>query len=327
MAISTTTHKRLWQRCGNRCAKCRGELHEDATAYDDPSILGQECHIVGDKPGSARFNDPLPQEQRHLYHNLIILCTECHKIVDDQESTYSVDYLRQLKAEHEQWVRETLGPGDPAKERDEVTYANIIDEWCRRADLEHWKATASNVLSDGQPKVLKEDYDRFQELASWLFSRVWPHRYPELRAAFENFTAVLHDFLTIFAKYADTPRHDNSLLETEKFYKRGGFVSNDEFDLRLKRFYHHVEIVEDLFLELTRASNYICDRVRETISPTFRLNEGVIIVSYGTLTLTQERPEYYGDERTNAPYPGLTSFYVTREHRDSHFGTGPPPSE
>jgi hypothetical protein len=327
MSISTTTRKRLWQRCGNRCAKCRCELHEDATAYDDPSILGEECHIVGDKPSSARFNDPLPQDERDLYQNLLILCSKCHKIIDDQENSYSVDVLRQLKAAHEQWVRETLGPGDQVREREEILYATIIDEWCRRADIERWKATASHVLSDGQPKVLKEDYDRFLELVSWLFSRIWPQRHPELRAAFENFTTVLHDFLTMFAKYADTPRHDNSLLETEKFYKRGGFVDSGEFDLRLQRFHHHVEIVEDLFLELTRAANYICDRVRETISPTFRLKEGVIVVSYGTLTLTEERPEYHDKERTNAPYPGLDLFYLTREYRDSHFGTGKPPSE
>ena len=64
MSISTTTRKRLWQRTGNLCAKCRNELHEDATELDDPSILGEECHIVGDKPGSARYDDPLPLDQR-----------------------------------------------------------------------------------------------------------------------------------------------------------------------------------------------------------------------------------------------------------------------
>jgi len=323
MGITTTTRKRLWQRCGNRCAKCRCELHEDATDYDDPSILGQECHIVGDKPDSARFNDPLPQDERNLYHNLIILCGKCHKIVDDQENTYSVEYLRKLKADHEQWVRETLGPADPVKERDEITYANIIDEWCRRTDLEHWEATGSWVLSDGQPKVSKEDYERFEELVSWLFSRIWPNRYPELKAAFENFTRVLRDFLNTFSKYAESPRHDDSVLETEKFYKRGGLGSPHYAPL-LTQFNHHVELVEDLFLELTRAVNYICDRVRETISPTFRLKEGVLIVSYGTLEIVKARPEYEGDERTDTPYPGLEKFYVVREYRDSHFGKGEP---
>jgi hypothetical protein len=323
MSISLTTRKRLWQRCGNRCAKCRCELHEDAAGYDAPSILGEECHILGDKPNSARYNDPLPHEERDLYQNLIILCSKCHKIIDDQENTYSVEDLRKLKADHEQWVRDTLGSGDPAKERDEIIYTTFIDEWSRQADLDHWEVWGSYMLSDGQPKMNREHYEQLRRLDTWLFSRTWPERYPQLRASFENFHMVLRDFLNAFAKHAEPTGRDRDLLETVKFYKRGEIVDGQYVLARV--FDHHVELVEDLFLELTRAANYVCDRVRETISSTFRLKEGVVIITYGILTITHERPEYRGSERIERPYPGVNEFYSVREFRDSHFGKGTPP--
>ena len=53
MAISDKTRKVLWGRSANRCAICRQELVVDATAYDNESVVGEECHIV-----SAQINGP-----------------------------------------------------------------------------------------------------------------------------------------------------------------------------------------------------------------------------------------------------------------------------
>jgi hypothetical protein len=112
MPISDKTRKLLWGRSGSRCAKCKRELVVDATATDDESVVGDECHIV-----SPRANGPRG-EYWHLagdldaYDNLILLCRVHHKLVDDQPATFTVDALRKMKREHEVWVLERLQEQD-----------------------------------------------------------------------------------------------------------------------------------------------------------------------------------------------------------------------
>jgi hypothetical protein len=109
MAISNKTRKLLWGRSGNRCAICRRELVMDATATDNESIVGDECHIVAKNPGGPRSDSVMPDEDINCCSNLILLCKVHHKMVDDQPSTYTADKLRELKRKHELWVRKTLG--------------------------------------------------------------------------------------------------------------------------------------------------------------------------------------------------------------------------
>ena len=90
--------------------------------------------------------------------------------------------------------------------------------------------------------------------------------------------------------------------------------------------------IATLMLELTRAANYICDRVRQFIDPTFRLHEGRILVETGPtmditsplsgITIQVLGPEYQGEERVLYPYPGLHQFKEDREKRDLHSGRG-----
>ncbi|MBI1297323.1 hypothetical protein GC175_20475 [bacterium] len=108
MAISNKDRKILWSRSGNRCAICRQELVVDANGEDDNSVVGEECHIVARELAGPRGSDDLLPELRDSYDNLIILCRVHHKLIDDQPNTFSVDLLRNLKALHELWVKQTL---------------------------------------------------------------------------------------------------------------------------------------------------------------------------------------------------------------------------
>ena len=106
------------------------------------------------------------------------------------------------------------------------------------------------------------------------------------------------------------------------------FISSgvkEVYDELLESYNFHVDLVEDLMLELTRAANYICERVRQFIDRTFRLKEGIILVESGptsTLSFDLFRPRYHVDERTLRPYPGLEQFKIARQKRDVHFGAG-----
>ena len=329
MGISLKTHKMLWGRAANRCAfpECRRELVMDASETDDESLIGEECHIVAREQNGPRGDSPLASESRDKYENLILLCNIHHKVIDDQPNTYSVQALKEMKASHEKWVRTSLQDFDPARQHDDELYATLIEDWMRFADIENWQAWTSYALSDGQPKLLVSDEERLRKLLEWLFSRIWPERYLELEAAFENFLLVLQDFLSVFHRHTEKHRH---WFVTVKFYKARG----EERDLYHKlgeAYDFHVDLVEDLMLELTRAANYICERIRQFNDPTFRLlKEGVILVESGpTSTLSYDlfRPRYHGGERTLRPYPGLEDFKIARKKRDVHFGTGIEPEK
>lgn len=83
-------------------------------------------------------------------------------------------------------------------------------------------------------------------------------------------------------------------------------------------------------LELTRAANYVCDKVREHLLGAFRLREGVVLVERGPLMDLKYhiyRTEYRGTELVATPYPGLEGFMRIRHSRDVAIGYGSSPDE
>jgi len=103
MAISDRTRKLLWGKSGNRCARCFRILSVDETELDDPSIVGEECHIVSGR-GGPRADADFPADEIDDYANLILLCRIDHKTVDDQEHTFDAAVLRTMKDAHERKV-------------------------------------------------------------------------------------------------------------------------------------------------------------------------------------------------------------------------------
>ena len=105
-SIPVSDQKILCTYSGNRCAlpDCRRILVEGKTEYDSASLLGFMAHIVGENPGSARYNTDIPIKEKNSYNNLLLLCGSCHKKIDDQENTYTVEKLHEIKKEHEKWI-------------------------------------------------------------------------------------------------------------------------------------------------------------------------------------------------------------------------------
>ncbi|MCY2990650.1 MAG: hypothetical protein NTY19_22645 [Planctomycetota bacterium] len=272
-----------------------------------------------------RYNDPLAMEKHDLYENLMILCCTCHKIVDDQVNEYPADRLRQMKQDHECEIRATLGDGDIAKQRDDLLYAEYVDQWARAVHLDEWREWSYNFLSGDAP-IISADFDQeLDELRTWLLARVWPGRYPELEAAFQNFRRILQDFQLTFHEYSDPPSENRPFFRTHKFYKSERWLPQEEYNRGLAQYEFHVDVLQDLMLELTRAANYVCERVRQFLSPGFRLREGRVLAQTGTGPDMREHtlvPQYRGEERVPQPYPGLPSFLRTRESRDFQFGHG-----
>jgi len=115
MGISDKTRKILWARSGNQCAICKDELVIDATGQDDDSVVAEESHIISGRERGPRYDSSFPKEKLDSYENLILLCRTHHKMVDDQEDTYTADILRQMKSNHEVAVAKKMKGSTPTK--------------------------------------------------------------------------------------------------------------------------------------------------------------------------------------------------------------------
>ncbi|MCX5349184.1 HNH endonuclease [Streptomyces mirabilis] len=104
MSISEKTRKIIWIQAGGMCAICKEQVITPGTASDDPSVFGEEAHIVARSSGGPRAGG-LAEELIDGHANLILLCSKDHKRVDDQPGYFSVERLRRIKADHEAWVR------------------------------------------------------------------------------------------------------------------------------------------------------------------------------------------------------------------------------
>lgn len=104
MAITDHTRKVLWALSGNACARCDTALVRlpEAKGYVH-AIVGRECHIVARSLAGPR-GEAEPRGGIDDYKNLILLCANCHAVVDGQPERWTPDELRKMKREHEQKV-------------------------------------------------------------------------------------------------------------------------------------------------------------------------------------------------------------------------------
>lgn len=114
MAISNKTRKTLWGRSGNRCAMCRTELVAEANEYEKNLNIGDECHIVSEQSNGPR-HIPDYNHDYDEYDNLILLCKNHHRTIDELWETYSIDLLKLIKANHENWIKTTIDKANNAE--------------------------------------------------------------------------------------------------------------------------------------------------------------------------------------------------------------------
>ncbi|MGO9584678.1 MAG: SAVED domain-containing protein [Limisphaerales bacterium] len=107
---SERTLKILWGRAAGKCAvpECRIDLVVDATDHDPIVVIGDIAHIEASSDKGPRANRKLSAKERDSYDNLILLCKNCHFRFDAQKKNNTVLTIKQLRAEHEAWVRVSL---------------------------------------------------------------------------------------------------------------------------------------------------------------------------------------------------------------------------
>ncbi len=108
MNPTNSTLKALFSLSSNKCAfpGCKAQL------VKRNMVIGDVCHIRGEKPGSPRYDETQNADQRRAAENLILLCPTHHREIDTDVERYPVETLSAMKADHEK--RATSVPADEA---------------------------------------------------------------------------------------------------------------------------------------------------------------------------------------------------------------------
>jgi hypothetical protein len=337
--ISSHTRKRLWLRSGGRCAfpDCDEPLLEPIEGLDEDTVVGIECHIVPreDSPKVARSVSSLSSqerdgfthlvERRHDYSNLVLMCTRHSRIIDNPHADFSVAAVIAMKRDHEAKIDARLSVSERQAGDIILRQAAIVDGWETQISLDEWQRWIGPLFGDGHPRMRKEYFDRLSEVRRWMFSRVWPGTAPALEQAFENFRYVTQDLQLTLEQYPHRVLRESGWIAPERFYNDSGWAQKIGDHARLDDMYEwYAFLLEDLALELTRAANLVCEAVRQTIDPRYRVDEGLVVLESGPYMdfMTRlHRPRYQTDEGW-APYHGLREFLRDRERRDEYRGTG-----
>lgn len=109
LSIPQEVKLRLWAAAAGYCQfrGCSKQLSQSSITKDSGNFA-QIAHIV-----AASFDGPrgLPDSSEELsqkFSNLMLLCYDCHHLIDTEEDTYSVTRLEQMKQERENFIHRVI---------------------------------------------------------------------------------------------------------------------------------------------------------------------------------------------------------------------------
>jgi hypothetical protein len=106
MAISDRTKRLLWSRSGGYCQN--PECHRDFFVFfqdGNISSLEELAHVIGQSNQGPRGKSDLSVTERDEYNNIILLCPNCHSLIDKNPLQFSVKTLQNWKQRHEEAIK------------------------------------------------------------------------------------------------------------------------------------------------------------------------------------------------------------------------------
>jgi hypothetical protein len=275
VSISVVSRKLLWGRAASHCSwpDCRKPLSQDLVLSTGAIVLGEEAHIVAKEEDGPRGESPLTLEERNDYSNLILLCSHDHTRIDKAPQEYTVEFLHETKADHEAWVRETLGSKVDANE---VLWAKIVDQLPAKLGLDTWAEEVSPFFDATPIQLDVATEQRLRDCALWLAKRPWPQGHDRLKAAIVNIGLFLNELLNVFNKRAEL--QDGGHRRIYPAFYRINEWDAERYNSLLAKYKARRAYMSDLTLEITRYINLFGDLVREDLDPFFRQEEGHLTV-------------------------------------------------
>jgi hypothetical protein len=102
--FSPTTKRELADRAGHHCSLCLA-LTTCSDAHGKPFRIADAAHQASAAKTGPRYDPDQTAAQRSSIENAIWLCSLCHRKIDGDKYRYSVEDLRQMKAEAEDRAR------------------------------------------------------------------------------------------------------------------------------------------------------------------------------------------------------------------------------
>ena len=96
----------LFTRAGGRCEfdNCNRYLLTHHVTHQSGNFA-QMAHIVAFRRAGPRGEAPISSAERNDLSNLMLLCPQCHKLIDDNPDLYPVEALQGFKKDHEDRIR------------------------------------------------------------------------------------------------------------------------------------------------------------------------------------------------------------------------------
>lgn len=110
--ISDQTKKMLFAKSGNLCALCKSKGQNTLLVDANNTMNVNIAHIVSRNAQDVRYEKDY--EKVNDEENLILLCQKCHGEIDRYHADqYSIEFLRQLKKQHEEYfIKKSLNISD-----------------------------------------------------------------------------------------------------------------------------------------------------------------------------------------------------------------------
>lgn len=170
MSIKAKTRKILWSRAGNRCPICKRLLVHKLDVNNSDFVVGEECHIISSKKKGPRGSIKI-LEDYDCYENLILLCANDHKLIDNFPETFTYPIVMELKKNHEKWIESAI-------EKDLENYINsvnnieVLDEIENHVQLDnvikhcHMYFFDSSSITDSKTSIdVSELFDNLRDLS------------------------------------------------------------------------------------------------------------------------------------------------------------------
>jgi hypothetical protein len=116
----------LFVRAGGRCEfdGCNRYLLEHHLTLTEGNFA-EMAHVVAFKPDGPRGREGTRPADINDVNNLMLLCPQCHKLIDDHPAEYTRRTLEEYKARHERRINHVTGLGPDQKTSVLVLKANI----------------------------------------------------------------------------------------------------------------------------------------------------------------------------------------------------------
>lgn len=114
--------KRVGLLCSN--PKCRRLTIGPNSQESQTTNIGVAAHITAASPGGPRYDEKIDSAERSSIKNGIWLCQSCAKLIDSDESKYTVNLLNKWKNTAEEYAESQLNERSVLKDK----YSRILEQ-------------------------------------------------------------------------------------------------------------------------------------------------------------------------------------------------------